>query len=320
VDACHFDVGIFSNLTRDHLDYHTTMESYLEAKQRLFTDLLRPTGSKPRRRAVINMDDPYGAIIAGHSACPVITYGIECRGDVRAVDVSSSVDGLRGTLVTPGGMTQFVSRLVGRFNLSNILAAASAGIALELPLESIKAGIEGHATVPGRMERVDNTRGITILVDYAHTGDALENVLSTLKELAEARIITVFGCGGDRDPGKRPIMGRTAAQMSDLAIVTSDNPRTEDPLAILAQIREGITALGIREYEPGELGSNFAEKGFVMLENRREAIRLAIRLARPGDIVLLAGKGHEDYQIIGTTKSHFDDREEAAQACAALED
>jgi UDP-N-acetylmuramoyl-L-alanyl-D-glutamate--2,6-diaminopimelate ligase len=320
VDACHFDVGIFSNLTRDHLDYHTTMESYLEAKQRLFTDLLRPTGSKPRRRAVINMDDPYGAIIAGRSACPVITYGIQYRGDVRAVDVSSSVNGLSGTLVTPGGTTPFVSRLVGSFNLSNILAAASAAIALELPLESIKAGIEGHATVPGRMERVDNTRGITILVDYAHTGDALENVLSTLKELAEARIITVFGCGGDRDPGKRPIMGRIAAQMSDLAIATSDNPRTENPLAILAQVREGITARGIREYQPGELGSGFAENGFIMLENRREAIRLAIRLARPGDIVLLAGKGHEDYQIIGTTKFHFDDREEAAQACAALED
>jgi UDP-N-acetylmuramoyl-L-alanyl-D-glutamate--2,6-diaminopimelate ligase len=318
-DGCHFDVGIFSNLTRDHLDYHTTMESYLESKQRLFSDLLRPTGSKTQRRAVINMDDPYGAIIAGRSACPVITYGIEYRGDVRAVDVSSSVDGLSGTLVTPKGTTQFASRLVGRFNLSNILAAASAGIALDLPLESIKAGIEGHATVPGRMERVDNARGITVLVDYAHTGDALENVLSTLKELAEARIITVFGCGGDRDPGKRPIMGRTAAQMSDLAIVTSDNPRTEDPFAILAQVRQGITGLSIREYQPGELGSGFAEKGFVMLENRREAIRLAIRLARPGDIVLLAGKGHEDYQIIGTTKFHFDDRKEAAQACAALE-
>jgi UDP-N-acetylmuramoyl-L-alanyl-D-glutamate--2,6-diaminopimelate ligase len=208
---------------------------------------------------------------------------------------------------------------VGSFNLSNILAAASAGIALDLPLESIKAGIEGHATVPGRMERVDNTRGITILVDYAHTGDALENVLSTLRELAGGRIITVFGCGGDRDPGKRPIMGRTAAVMSDLAIVTSDNPRTEDPFAILAQVREGITPLGLREYGLGQLSGGFAEKGFVMLENRREAIRLAIRLARPGDIVLLAGKGHEDYQIIGTTKFHFDDREEASQACAALE-
>jgi UDP-N-acetylmuramoyl-L-alanyl-D-glutamate--2,6-diaminopimelate ligase len=168
------------------------------------------------------------------------------------------------------------------------------------------------------MERVENTRGITLLVDYAHTGDALENVLATLKYLATARIITVFGCGGDRDPGKRPIMGRKAAQMSDLAIVTSDNPRTEDPHAILAQIRGGITSLGIREYSLEQLSGGFSEKGFVMLENRHEAILLAIRLARPGDIVLLAGKGHEDYQIIGQTKHHFDDREEAALAFAEL--
>jgi UDP-N-acetylmuramoyl-L-alanyl-D-glutamate--2,6-diaminopimelate ligase len=319
VDGSHFDVGIFSNLTRDHLDYHTTMESYLEAKQRLFSELLRPTADKPKRRAVINMDDPAGALIARTAACPVISYGIDYQGDVQAVGVTSSVGGLSGTLVTPRGAITFRSRLPGRFNLSNILAAAAAGVALDLPLESIKAGIEGHATVPGRMERVDNKRGVTLLVDYAHTGDALENVLTTLKELATARIITVFGCGGDRDPGKRPVMGRTAARMSDLAIVTSDNPRTEDPAAILAQIRAGITPLGIREYAPEQLSSGFSEQGFVMRENRREAIRLAVRLARPGDIVLLAGKGHEDYQIIGKTKYHFDDREEAAQAFAELD-
>jgi UDP-N-acetylmuramoyl-L-alanyl-D-glutamate--2,6-diaminopimelate ligase len=319
VDGCHFDVAVFSNLTRDHLDYHKTMESYLESKQRLFSELLRPTAEKPVRRAAINMDDPYGSIIAGHTACPVLTYGVEYRGDVQAVGVMSSVDGLSGTLVTPKGSVTFSSRLVGSFNLSNILAAASAGIALDLPLAAIKAGIEGHATVPGRMERVNNNRGITLLVDYAHTGDALENVLSTLKELATARIITVFGCGGDRDPGKRPIMGRMAGQLSDLAIVTSDNPRTEDPFAILAQVRDGITPLGLREYSQEQLSGGFSEKGFVMQDNRREAIRLAVRLARPGDIVLLAGKGHEDYQIIGQTKQHFDDREEAARACADLD-
>jgi UDP-N-acetylmuramoyl-L-alanyl-D-glutamate--2,6-diaminopimelate ligase len=319
VDGCHFDVAVFSNLTRDHLDYHKTMESYLESKLRLFSELLRPTPDKPQRRAAVNMDDPYGAVIAGRAACPVITYGVEYRGDVQAVDVTSTVSGLSGTLATPKGTVRFATRLVGRFNLSNILAAASAGIALGLPLEAIKTGIEGHITIPGRMERVDNSRGVTLLVDYAHTGDALENVLSTLKELASARIITVFGCGGDRDPGKRPIMGRTAAQMSDLAIVTSDNPRTEDPLDILAQVRGGITALGIRQYTQEQLSGGFSEKGFVMLENRHAAIRLAIRLARSGDIVLLAGKGHEDYQIIGRTKHHFDDREEAALAFAELD-
>jgi UDP-N-acetylmuramoyl-L-alanyl-D-glutamate--2,6-diaminopimelate ligase len=320
VDGCHFDVAVFSNLTRDHLDYHKTMECYLESKLRLFSQLLRPTADKPLRRAAINMDDPYGAVIAGRAACPVITYGIDYHGDVQAIGVASSVAGLSGTLVTPKGSIQFASRLMGRFNLSNILAASSAGIALDLPLAAIKAGIEGHATVPGRMERVDNTRGVTLLVDYAHTGDALENVLSTLKELATGRIITVFGCGGDRDPGKRPIMGRTAARMSDLAIVTSDNPRSEDPLVILAQVRDGITPLGFREYEQEQLSGGFSEKGFVMLENRRAAIRLAVRLARPGDIVLLAGKGHEDYQIIGRTKHHFDDREEAALSFAEQDD
>jgi UDP-N-acetylmuramoyl-L-alanyl-D-glutamate--2,6-diaminopimelate ligase len=316
VDGCHFDVAVFSNLTRDHLDYHKTMESYLESKARLFSELLHPTADKPRRCAAVNMDDPYGEDIAARSAGQVITYGIKYEGDVRAIDVVSSVDGLYGTLVTPRGSVTFSSRLLGRFNLSNILAAASAGIALDLPLTAIKAGIEGHATVPGRMERVANTRGVTLLVDYAHTGDALENVLSTLRELATGRIITVFGCGGDRDPGKRPIMGSTAAQMSDLAIATSDNPRTEDPQAILSQVKAGISPLGIREYGQEELSGGFAEKGFIMLENRRDAIRLAVRLARPGDIILLAGKGHEDYQIIGRTKHHFDDREEAARAFA----
>jgi UDP-N-acetylmuramoyl-L-alanyl-D-glutamate--2,6-diaminopimelate ligase len=318
VDGCHFDVGIFSNLTRDHLDYHGSMENYLESKLRLFSELLRPTQGKPLRRAAVNMDDAYGAIVAKRANCPVITYGVRYKGDVQAVDVSSTVNGISATLITPKGETDFSSRLVGEFNLSNILAAASAGIALDLPLQAIKSGIEGHTVVPGRLERVENQREVTCLVDYAHTGDALENVLTTLKGLATSRIITVFGCGGDRDPGKRPIMGRIAVEMSDLAIVTSDNPRTEEPLSILAQIKSGITPLGFSEYTPDDLDNGFSEKGFVMLENRREAIRLAIRLARPGDIVLLAGKGHEDYQIIGKTKHHFDDREEALQAFAEM--
>jgi UDP-N-acetylmuramoyl-L-alanyl-D-glutamate--2,6-diaminopimelate ligase len=166
------------------------------------------------------------------------------------------------------------------------------------------------------MERVENRVGVTCLVDYAHTGDALENVLATLKDIATGRIITLFGCGGDRDNGKRPIMGKIAAAMSDLAIVTSDNPRTEDPLSIMKQIKGGITPLDLREYRPAELTEGFAEKGFTLLENRHEAIKLAIKLTRPGDILLLAGKGHEDYQIIGITKHHFDDREEATAAFA----
>jgi len=316
VDGCHFDVGIFSNLTRDHLDYHITMERYLDSKCRLFTELLRPSQEKPRRRAAVNMDDPYGSEVARRSVCPVVTFGTGEMCDVHPVNSTLSVNGISATLVTPAGEFPFVSRLLGRFNLSNILAAAAAGVALDLPLPAIREGIEGHATIPGRMERVENGAGVTCLVDYAHTGDALENVLATLKEIATGRIITLFGCGGDRDNGKRPIMGRIAASMSDLAIVTSDNPRTEDPAGILLQIKAGITPLDLREYRQEELTAGFGEKGFILLENRREAIRLAVGLARPGDILLLAGKGHEDYQIIGTVKHHFDDREEAAAAFA----
>ena len=327
VDGCHFDVGIFSNLTRDHLDYHASMESYLRAKLRLFSELLRPTSAKPRRHAAINMNDEQGIVVAAQAACPVIRYGIDCQGDVRAADVFLTVDGIRGVLVTPKGTIPFSSHLLGKFNLSNILAAASAGIALDLPLEALKSGIEKHATIPGRMERVYNRRGFTLLIDYAHTGDALENVLATLRELEPlGRIITLFGCGGDRDPGKRPIMGRIAVGMSDLAIITSDNPRTEDPLSIMEQIRAGITQLKIKEFVVEELVetsrpdiSTVVEKGFVMLENRREAIRLAVRLAKPGDIVLLAGKGHENYQIIGKTRHHFDDREEAEHVLKELD-
>lgn len=316
VDGSHFDVGIFSNLTRDHLDYHGTMENYLEAKSRLFSELLQPTAEKPHRRAAVNMDDPYGAEIARRSVCPVITFGIQGHCDVRPTNVKSSVNGISATMITPTGEFEFTSRLLGSFNLSNILAAVAAGVALNLPLTAIKYGIENHTTVPGRMERVKNSHDVTCLVDYAHTGDALENVLITLKEIATRRIITVFGCGGDRDNGKRPIMGRVAATMSDITIVTSDNPRSEDPSLIIGQIMAGITPLGLREYRPDELAANGAEKAFTVVENRHEAIRLAIRLALPGDIVLLAGKGHEDYQIIGTTRHHFDDREEAAAALA----
>ena len=194
------------------------------------------------------------------------------------------------------------------------MSAVGAGLALGLSDAAIRKGIEGHKRVPGRLERVENDQGVTVLVDYAHTGDALENVLATVAELRTARIITIFGCGGDRDKGKRPVMGEIAARLSDLAIITSDNPRTEDPQAILDEVRAGLLSLALREYRLDELAQGFQEKGFATILSRREAIRAAMLAARPGDIVLLAGKGHEDYQIIGTEKFHFDDREEAAAA------
>jgi UDP-N-acetylmuramoyl-L-alanyl-D-glutamate--2,6-diaminopimelate ligase len=314
VDGCRFDVGVFTNLTRDHLDYHHDMESYLASKLRLFSELLVPDEEKPARHAVVNLDDPAGPTIANSSACPVISYGLDPAAAISARDVVFSTTGISAILCTPAGEAAFSSRLLGRFNLYNILSAAGAAFALGLSLESIRSGIEDHGVVAGRLERVENNRGITVLVDYAHTGDALENVLKTLSELATDRIITVFGCGGDRDRGKRPIMGEIAARYSDLAIITSDNPRTEQPLAIMHEVRQGVLPLGLREYSLADLSSEIVAKGFLCVESRREAIRLAVRLASPGDIVLIAGKGHEDYQIIGTEKHHFDDREEAAAA------
>ncbi len=314
VDGCQFDIGIFTNLTRDHLDYHKDMDSYLSSKMRFFTELLAADQKKPKRRAVVNIDDPAGRLLAESAACPVITYGLGADAGVRARDINFSTSGISGVLETPSGESEFRSGLLGRFNLYNILAASAAAVAMELPMEAIRAGIEGHDKVAGRLERVDNDLGITVLVDYAHTGDALENVLKTLREIAGERIITVFGCGGDRDRGKRPIMGEIAGRYSDICIITSDNPRSEDPAAIIEEIRRGIVPLGIKEYAGTELGHGFSGNGFAAVESRREAIRLAIRSAKTGDIVLLAGKGHEDYQIIGGVKHHFDDREEAAAA------
>lgn len=318
VDGCRFDVALFTNLTRDHLDYHGTMDAYLQSKQRLFQELLAPGSGKGVRTAVVNIDDPAAASILAVAAGPTLTYGLTMGAAVTAREVVFSTDGIRATLVTPLGTTALHSPLLGRFNLSNLLGAAAVGVALGLPLATIVAGLQQHRTVPGRLERVENDNGITVLVDYAHTGDALENVLSTLAELKTGRIITLFGCGGDRDRGKRPLMGEIAVRLSDLAIVTSDNPRTEDPQTIIADILAGIVPLGIRAYQAEELvAGQVAEKGYAVIPDRHEAIRSAVLMARPGDIVLLAGKGHEDYQIVGTTKHHFDDREEAAAALLA---
>ncbi|TGU74159.1 UDP-N-acetylmuramoyl-L-alanyl-D-glutamate--2,6-diaminopimelate ligase [Geomonas terrae] len=313
-DGCIFDVAIFTNLTRDHLDYHLDMESYYKSKLRLFTDLLAPSAHKPLRRAVVNLDDPYGPRIAAEATAPVLTYSVKGPADLSVAEVDFSVHGIRCRLQSPVGEINIESDLLGRFNLYNILGAVGAGLALGIPKEAIEAGIRAHKKVPGRLERVANDQGIIVLVDYAHTGDALENVLSTISELKTDRIITIFGCGGDRDKGKRPVMGEIAARYSDLAVATSDNPRTEDPAAILVDVRAGITPLHLKEYSLEELEGGFREKGFATIESRRTAVRAAILAAKPGDIVLLAGKGHEDYQIVGTEKFHFDDREEAAAA------
>jgi UDP-N-acetylmuramoyl-L-alanyl-D-glutamate--2,6-diaminopimelate ligase len=234
--------------------------------------------------------------------------------------VTSTFDGLSCRIRTPKGQLSVHSKLIGRFNLHNILAAIAAGMAMDLPLEILKEGVEGMEGVPGRFEKVENGKGIHIIVDYAHTHDALERVLFGLKDIlgslprGNGRVITVFGCGGDRDRTKRPLMGEVAGRYSDLSILTSDNPRTEDPLAIMAEVERGLRSLPLEEWHRGNMGSWRSKKGYLKIPDRREAIQKAIQLAQPFDTVLIAGKGHEDYQIIGKKKIPFDDRVEARRA------
>jgi len=300
-DALKFAVAVFTNLTRDHLDYHETMENYFAAKEKLFNGSL---GSQPGA-SVINVDDEYGRRLFKTAKGDRITYGFGRRTDVGTDDFQLSPRGLKFTANTTAGSVEVISNLVGRFHVYNILAAIAAGLALEASLDHIANGISECSTVSGRFEHVTPPDGsaeipFAVIVDYAHTDDALKNVLQTARELAGAgRVITVFGCGGDRDRTKRAPMGELAAGLSDLAIVTSDNPRTEDPDSIIADIEAGLRKTA---------------RPYMKLTDRREAIFHAIAEAREGDVVLIAGKGHETYQIIGEHKIPFDDHEVAREA------
>lgn len=305
--GCEYDTAVFTNLTQDHLDYHHTMEEYFKAKVRLFTELTT-SGRKDRpKRAIVNMDDSWGLRIRDACQVPVWTYSIHEVSDIRAHDVHLSVNGTTFRVVTPSGDGQVESRLVGEHNVSNVLAAIGVGLNEGLSLEAICEAIGTVTNVPGRFERVEAGQNFTIVVDYAHTEDALVRLLAAAQALKAGRIITVFGCGGDRDRGKRLKMGRAATERSDVVILTSDNPRTEDPMAILKEVEAGVLDVlqtsGVR-YE--------------MIPDRRTAIETAIREAKRGDMVLIAGKGHEDYQIIGKQKFHFDDREVAREAVGKL--
>ncbi|HEU4598062.1 MAG TPA: UDP-N-acetylmuramoyl-L-alanyl-D-glutamate--2,6-diaminopimelate ligase [Pyrinomonadaceae bacterium] len=297
-DALRYDVAVFSNLTRDHLDYHVTMEEYFKAKRRLFDGSL---GERPRV-SVLNVDDEYGARLAGEleqEGARVVRYALNEDAAVTARDVEFTLEGMSFRLVTPRGETRIKSPLVGRPHIYNALAAAATALELGFDLEVVGRALQVCGGAPGRFERVPNARGFAVVVDYAHTDDALLNVLRTARDVTRGRVITVFGCGGDRDRTKRAPMGEVAARLSDVVIATSDNPRTEDPEAILADIEEGLRASG---------------KPYTKIADRRAAIRRAVSEARPGDLVIIAGKGHEDYQIVGTTKQHFDDREVAREA------
>jgi UDP-N-acetylmuramoyl-L-alanyl-D-glutamate--2,6-diaminopimelate ligase len=288
LDGVRFSALAFTNLTQDHLDFHETMERYFDAKRRLFVERRPP--------AAVNVGDTYGRRLAdelraaGHE--PLVTFGFADDAEVHAEALELSAAGAR---FRAAGI-ELTTRLRGRFNVENVLAAVAVSRLLELPDDAIAAGVEHIRGVPGRLEPVDEGQPFTVLVDYSHKPDALENVLRTARELTERRLICVFGCGGDRDRGKRPIMGRIASERADLAIVTSDNPRTEDPEAIIAEILEGVA--GPVEVEP----------------DRRAAIVRAVELAEDGDVLVIAGKGHETYQEIDGQKRPFDDREVAREA------
>jgi UDP-N-acetylmuramoyl-L-alanyl-D-glutamate--2,6-diaminopimelate ligase len=290
--GCHFAVAVFTNLTRDHLDYHKTFEDYFVAKRRLFEG----TGAGPADIAIVNADDPYANRLEG-LARRTITYGLNTGADLAAKNVSLGFKGVEFTAETPAGKLNVRSPLVGRINVYNILAAVGAGIGLEIPARRIEEGIAQLELVPGRFERVDEGQPFLVIVDYAHTDDALRNLISTARGLnASGRIITVFGAGGERDRTKRPLMGEAAGSLSDVVVLTSDNPRGEDPLRIINDVLVGLQKVNAKyRTEP----------------DRERALEIALDEARAGDIVLLAGKGHETYQVLRNATIDFDDREKA---------
>jgi UDP-N-acetylmuramyl-tripeptide synthetase len=316
VDACWMDVGVFTNLTQDHLDYHKDMAAYWACKKKLFTEILRSGPKKGHTRAVINCHDPKSEELTRLDALQKITVGPSAENTLWAERIAYDGNGISGRIATPRGSFEFRSELVGGFNRENILCAAGVGIALNLARQHIKNGIESVALIPGRLEAVANTSRRFVYVDYAHTPDALENAISALAAIAREKMICVFGCGGDRDRAKRPQMGEIAGRLCDLAIVTSDNPRSEPPLVIIDQIVAGVRNVCKKQYQPSEILNGFEQKGFVVEPDREQAIRLAIATSRPDDTVLIAGKGHETYQILGDKTIAFDDRQQAAAALA----
>ena len=302
VDAMRFSAGVFTNLTRDHLDFHEDMEAYFAAKRRLFEML--PADAP----GVINLDDPRGASLVDVSTRPV-TYAINSPADVTPGQLTFDLTGLSFEIRSPKGVIRIRTSLVGRPNVYNILAAAATALSLDLPIDAIERGVEELKGVPGRFEVVSlPTDEVTVVVDYAHTDDALRNLLETARPLAAARLITVFGCGGDRDRSKRPLMGMVAARLSDVVVITSDNPRSESPERIIEEIQRGIPA--------GSQGSD-RTPAVTPIVDRAQAIAKAVAMATRGDVVLIAGKGHEKYQQIGDRVLPFDDGEVARSALAA---
>jgi UDP-N-acetylmuramoyl-L-alanyl-D-glutamate--2,6-diaminopimelate ligase len=312
IDDCTFTIGIFTNLSQDHLDYHETIDRYFEAKRRFFVDVMN------KGEILINGDDPWGIrLLQEIPRREAVTYGIEHSSTITARRHTLRVDGISADVTAGGDSFHVRSPLMGRFNLYNILASVAAACSLGIPVPVICEGIEGLKRIPGRLEKVSGPGEPVVLVDYAHTEDALKKVLDSLLDIKEGRIITVFGCGGDRDRLKRPLMGSAAASRSDITVVTSDNPRSENPLKIIEEIERGIAALPVRKCTVDEI-SHLApgERGYTVIPDRRASIDFAVALAEERDIVLIAGKGHEDYQILGDRKIFFDDRVYSKEALA----
>jgi len=314
VDDCDFDLGIFTNLSPEHLDYHHDMEDYFRAKKRLFTEILPQSKKNRLCRAVVNLDDPWGKRLLGEINIPSLAFGRQHSSEAGVAHERITLNGIHAQLDISGNRINVNSGLIGSFNLSNILAACAACSVLGVPPAAMEAGIAKLTSVPGRLEKIDFPGGIHVFVDYAHKPDALKQALQNLDRLKERRIVTVFGCGGDRDRSKRPLMGEVATHYSHFSIITSDNPRSEDPLAIICEIEAGIDQQTTRKEPPDHL--QFPDSGhrYAVIADRKTAINAAIHLAEPGDIVFIAGKGHENYQILGNTKVMFDDRIVAMQA------
>jgi UDP-N-acetylmuramoyl-L-alanyl-D-glutamate--2,6-diaminopimelate ligase len=306
--GCVFETAVFTNLTQDHLDFHKDMASYFQAKLLLFI------GLAPLKSAVVNIDDRAAQEIIRQTKAAVFTIGMHESADIRpSGPVGHSISGLAFTAETPKGTLVVESPLMGKHNVYNILCAVGAGLSLGFDTGAISRGIKNMKAVPGRMEKVDEGQPFSVVVDYAHTADSLVALLDTVREVTKGRIITLFGCGGDRDRTKRPRMGAAALQGSDFVIVTTDNPRTEDPLFIIREIEVGMKGAGTKAAPDAASVAVSGKKPYAVVPDRREAVAAAIGMARPGDTVVLAGKGHETYQIIGGTKSHFDDREIARE-------
>ncbi|TDT61862.1 UDP-N-acetylmuramoyl-L-alanyl-D-glutamate--2,6-diaminopimelate ligase [Fonticella tunisiensis] len=285
VEGVKFNVGIFTNLTQDHLDFHGTMENYFNAKLKLF---------KQCDTAVVNIDDEYGRKIPDLINTRIITYGIDRKADVIAKNINISGEGTVFDLCYNGISMPVKLHLPGKFNVYNALGCAAASIAMDISMDFIKKGLENLKSVPGRSEKINSKKGFTVVIDYAHTPDGIVNILTTAREYTRGRLTTVFGCGGDRDKSKRPKMGKAAGELSDFCVVTSDNPRTEDPMAIINDIIPGINATGCN---------------YVIIEDRKQAIKYAIDNAKEGDVIVIAGKGHETYQILKDKTIYFNERE-----------